>query len=78
MQRTDDDRAWSSLPIKIELEVQALFDASVTVAVGNGSRTLLWLDNWIGGQSVRSVAPHLFQFISPRITRKRTVAEALV
>jgi len=75
MQRTDDDRAWSSLPIKIEPEVQALFDASV---IGNGLRTLFWLDNWIDGRSVRSIAPHLFQFISPRITRKRTVAEALV
>ena len=75
MQRTDDDRAWSSLPIKIEPEVQALFDASV---IGNGLRTLFWLDNWIDGRSVGSIAPHLFQFISPRITRKRTIAEALV
>jgi len=77
MQRTDEDRAWSSLPIKIEPEVQALFDASVTVIVGNGLRTLFWLDNWMDCRSVRSIAPHLIQFISPRISRKRTIAEAL-
>ena len=77
MQRTDDDRAWSALPIKIEPEVRALFDASVIVAVGNGTRTLFWLDNWIDGRSVRSVAPHLHNFVPPRITKRRTVAEAL-
>jgi len=51
LQRTEDDRAWSALPIKIELEVQALFDASVTVTMGNVERTLFWLDNWINGRS---------------------------
>jgi len=78
MQRADDDRAWSAMPIKVEPEVQALFDASVTAAVGNGSRTLFWLDNWIGGQSVRMVAPYLHRFIPSRITKRRTVAEALI
>lgn len=37
MQRTEE---WSGLPIKIEHEVQALFDASVIVHVGNGEQTL--------------------------------------
>ena len=49
MQRTEEQRAWSALPIKIEPEVQALFDASVVVHVGNGERTLFWprqLDQW--------------------------------
>ena len=76
--RTEDDRAWSALPIKIELEVQALFDASVTVAVGSGERTLFRLENWINGRSVKRLAPHLFNTISSRVAQKRTVAEALV
>ena len=52
LQRTEDDRAWTALPIKIEPGVQALFNASVTVVVGNGSRTLFWRDNWINRRSV--------------------------
>ncbi|KAG2648901.1 hypothetical protein PVAP13_1NG072050 [Panicum virgatum] len=59
------------------LEVQALFDASVTVQVGNGERTLFWRDNWINGSSVFRMAPYLFQVIPKRITKRRTVAEAL-
>jgi len=77
MQRTEEQRAWSALPIKIEPEVQALFDASVVVHVGNGERTLFWLDNWINGSSVARMAPHLFQVIPKRIARRRTVADAL-
>ena len=71
MQRTEHDRAWSALPIKIEPEVQALFDASVIVTVGNGQRTL-------NGRPVKLIAPHLFNAISTRIARRRTVADAMV
>ena len=51
--------------------------ASVKVQIGNGQRTLFWLDSWIKGVSVSSIAPNLLQIISKRITKKRTVAEAL-
>jgi hypothetical protein len=29
LQRTDPDRAWASLPMKIELDIQQLFEASI-------------------------------------------------
>lgn len=59
LQRVDRDRAWSALNLQTELEVQALFDASVFVRVGNGERTLFWTDAWLNGQSIKSVAPAL-------------------
>jgi hypothetical protein len=45
--RTSPDKPWASLPTSPERAVQAMFDASVTVEVGNGRRALLWQDRWI-------------------------------
>jgi hypothetical protein len=45
--RTSPDKPWASLPTSPERAMQAMFDASVTVEVGNGRRALLWQDRWI-------------------------------
>ncbi|TKV96071.1 hypothetical protein SEVIR_9G405601v4 [Setaria viridis] len=71
------DRSWSALQIRIEPEVHALYNASVTVQVGNGERTMFWTDNWIDGRSVRMLAPNLLSVIPKRALKTRTVAQGM-
>jgi hypothetical protein len=54
-----------------------LFAAVVHTEVGNGNNTLFWTDSWLQGNSVSRLAPLVFANVSPRIRKKRTVAEAL-
>jgi hypothetical protein len=77
LQRTDPDRAWASLPVKVEPEIQQFFEASITVRVGNGANTLFWTDNWLDGESLVDLAPALIMMVSPQIKKNRTVQQAL-
>jgi hypothetical protein len=54
-----------------------MFEASTTVAVGSGSGTWLWRDNWLEGRSINSLAPDLVATVDKRAVRVRTVAHAL-
>jgi hypothetical protein len=65
------------LQIKVEPEVQALFDASITVHVGNGEKTMFWMDKWLDGQSIADLAPSLVPLVAKRIMRSRAVCQAL-
>ncbi|WVZ60837.1 hypothetical protein U9M48_010806 [Paspalum notatum var. saurae] len=77
LQRTDEHRVWSGLPIKVAAEVRAFFDASVVVQVGDGRRTLFWLDRWLGGKKLTDLAPALAATVPRHIARSLTVAEGL-
>lgn len=72
LQWTDLDRAWAALPMRVEPQVQDLFDASIQIQVGDGAQTLFWRDNWLDGRSVDDLAPTLVALIS-----LRTVAQPL-
>jgi hypothetical protein len=78
LQRTDADRAWAALPLKQSREARDFFRASTYTVVGNGADTLFWLDSWIGGVSIRAMAPTLMQFVPRRVANRLTVAEALL
>ena len=45
--------------------------------VGNGRNTLFWTDDWIHGQNLGQLVPHLFGAIPNLVKRRRTVYEAL-
>uniref|UniRef100_A0A453NMC6 Reverse transcriptase zinc-binding domain-containing protein n=1 Tax=Aegilops tauschii subsp. strangulata TaxID=200361 RepID=A0A453NMC6_AEGTS len=75
--RTDTDRAWKGLDLQFSKEERALFFASTTMVLGDGRTTLFWDDRWINGQSVREIAPMLYQCIPKRRRKTRTVAEGL-
>ncbi|GJN14674.1 hypothetical protein PR202_gb01529 [Eleusine coracana subsp. coracana] len=77
LQKTDQDHAWADLQLQVEPKVQALFNASVSVHIGDGQRTMFWTDRWINGKGVANLAPTLFQLIGTRNKRTLTVAEAL-
>lgn len=52
LRRTNEKRIWISLPCKTERIVQQMFQISFMVQVGNGARTLFWVDRWLGPQRI--------------------------
>ena len=49
LQKTDADRAWTSLPLQQSNEVRSFFQASTYTIIGNGRNTLSWQDSWVHG-----------------------------
>jgi hypothetical protein len=76
VQKTDDSKPWSALPDKIEKLVAQMFHFSTMVEIGDGHKTLYWVDRWLDGQSVQELAPCLIRTVGLRI-QKRTVKEAM-
>jgi hypothetical protein len=62
--------------IKIEKLVAQMFHFSTMVEIGDGHKTLYWVDRWLDGQSVQELAPCLIRTVGLRI-QKRTVKEAM-
>jgi hypothetical protein len=54
--RTSLDKPWAFLTRKLELVVQTMFDASVTVQVGNGFCASFLQDRWLDGASMDPLA----------------------
>lgn len=77
LQKTDQDRAWSELPLRTSPEAAAFFRSSTYSVVGSDTDTLFWTDNWIHGTSIQAMAPTLFKLIPKRVVQRQTVAEAL-
>jgi hypothetical protein len=66
LRRSDQHRtSWSLLPEDSERPVLAVFQATTT-RLGNGESTLFWTDNWIGGSSIRALAPAVFGAVPKR------------
>lgn len=77
LQKTDQERVWSELPIKTVREVQAFFRASTYTIIGDGRTALFWTDRWIHGEGVQDIAPCLFQLVPMQARRRQSVREAL-
>lgn len=77
LQRTDQERAWSQLPIKTAPEVQAFFRASTFMLLGDGRQALFWEDKWIDGECIQDIAPCILQTVHRTRRRSQTVREAL-
>ena len=73
--RTDESRVWSGLPISVAAEVRAFFEASISVIIGNGRRTLFWRDRWVDGLTLSDLAPTLTAAIPRRTANSLTVAD---
>lgn len=74
--RSDVDAPWALLPSRAEKAVAAMFSASVSVQVGDGTRTLFWTDSWLPDGPIERSAPTLFARVGHR-RRRRTVKDAL-
>jgi len=78
MKQTDDSRSWHQLPMEKEPLVEAMFQSSIYVELGDGCKALFWTDRWLQGQSLLELAPSLCNVVSARIKGQRTVAQALL
>jgi hypothetical protein len=77
LKKTDTGRPWTSFKINAHPSVKTFFSATISSVVGNGKNTLFWTDNWIDGQSLCQLAPHLVQMVSSR-AKMRNVHDALI
>jgi hypothetical protein len=78
LQKTDNSRAWSELPIKTDPEVQTFFRASTYTDIGDGMNALFWDDRWILGAAASDIAPNLVCMVSRRTRARHTVREGLM
>lgn len=76
LQKVDQDRAWSQLPIQTAPQVQAFFKASQSLGIGD-KLCSGWEDRWIDGESVTDSAPCLYHLVPKRIRRQQLVREGL-
>jgi hypothetical protein len=77
LQKTQPDKPWAYLPLKMSPCVCSFFSMAVCTEIGDGSNTLFWKDRWLHGQSVQDLAPKIFCMIPKRIANKRTVQDAM-
>jgi hypothetical protein len=62
---SDPQRLWMHLPNKAESIVHSMFQASVTVQVGDGARALFWSDRWLDGASIQQLTPEVVAYVHP-------------
>jgi hypothetical protein len=77
-QKADADKPWSGIGFEVSPYATAIFNASVSVSVGDGGKTLFWEDPWIAGLTVGAIAPDLIKLVRPGIRRARTVQHGLL
>ena len=77
LSRTDPNRAWCSLELQFSTAERQLF-VSTTMLLGNGATACFWEDRWIHGQSVREIAPLLYNCVTKRRRKRLTVADGLL
>ena len=77
LQKVDQARARSSLPIASSNEVRAFFSASTYTVLGNGRTPAFWTGKWIQRQSVKDITPAPMAFVSQRDIKSTTGAAGL-
>lgn len=69
---------WADLKASHEHSITDMFAASTYLVPGDGMSALFWLDQWIEGCSVASLAMNLLLVVPTLLRATRTVASALV
>ena len=77
LKKTQPNRLWPVMQVKIHPNVVAMFAASVVSIVGDDNTTVFWTDRWLQGNSVDNLAPALISHVPKQIQSRRTVKEAL-
>jgi hypothetical protein len=70
-------QVWAPSACKTDRVIQAMFQVSTTVQVGNGAQTLFWTDRWVDDTSITYLAPDLVAAVAPHRRKTRLVSEAL-
>ena len=77
LRRTDPSRRWLHLTDDREPIVEAMFQNSTYIELGDGNTALFWSDRWLHGTSLEDMAPCLCNAVSARVRAQCTVAQAL-
>ena len=77
LRRTDPSRPWLHLTDDREPIVEAMFQNSTYIELGDGNTALFWSDRWLHGTSLEDMAPCLCNAVSARVRAQCTVAQAL-
>lgn len=77
LKRTDTRRPWHAFPIDCDKNVTVIFNASIQVQIGDGTRPLFWIDPWLEGTSIQLFALELCKAARKRAQNSCTVALAL-
>jgi hypothetical protein len=75
--RAGNARELKSTDSRPERIVQQMFQASVTVLIGDGASALFWTDSWLPNGPICRFAPNLYNAVTCR-HRKRSVKDALM
>ena len=80
LRRTDANRPGKNLYVDFGKDsvLQAMFNASIVIELGDGNLSLFWSDHWLGHNSPCLIAPELCKLIKPRTRNTRTVDAALL
>jgi len=77
LKRTEDTHPWHELPNERNQIVEAMFQASIYVELGDGCKAMFWTDRWLQGKSLADIAPCLCAAVGRQAQNRRTVAQAL-
>jgi hypothetical protein len=77
LEKTDVSKPWSGLELVVSRDTRALFKASIAISIGAGTTVKFWVDAWIDGVDVESIAPALIKLVRPSARRARTMADGL-
>ena len=69
LRRVEGNQSWQELPTKEEPIVQAMFQESIYIELGDGNMALFWSDRWLHGQSLLDLAPCLCNVIDNRVRK---------
>ncbi|KAM0905250.1 hypothetical protein ACQ4PT_017523 [Festuca glaucescens] len=62
----DPSKPWLGLPLSVDTQVRHLFEASMSIILGDGATASFWNDAWLLDQPFRSAFPDLFAVCTKR------------
>jgi hypothetical protein len=77
LQRTSLSKPWQGLDIPGSQKEKSFVAVSTVCQLGDGQTILFWEDSWLQEGCIRSIAPNIYDCVSPHVHQCRTVAEAL-
>jgi hypothetical protein len=73
----DPSKPWRGLPLPIDDQVRQLFEASVSISLGDGATASFWHDAWLFDKSLRVSFLELFALCTKRVlTLRETLADS--